>query len=199
MSAERAGQVLAPDLALPQPGPQSYSLGRNFQTYKMGGLLWMTTKAGSRSIFRQFASPLGPSVSISVLIKWGDTPAPARPPPQAKAWLGKSFSHQMPLAGTLSGSEWGWGNGGYRVSISHTALQRQEMRQWQFPNSCSVLGLKGQPLPTSHFLQAFPVTWRPRLAHPSPGLLKRVCPEGKMHGSRQQGSSEKLKRGWVWP
>lgn len=56
--------------------------------------------------------------------------------------------------------------------------------------------LRGQPSPD----QPLPLDislWpqRPRLAHPSPGLLKRVCPEWKMHCSRPEGSSEERQDG----
>lgn len=145
-----------------------------------------------RPVPAQSASPLGPSLSSL----HGVTPPPSPTPhTTTKEWLWRSFSHQMPLAGTLSGSEWGW-EVGVKEPVFPTLLsngRKCDSGNSQTAALCS--DSKGNPSQPAAFFRHFLWPQRPRLAHPSPELLKRVCPEGKMHGSRQEGSSEELKRG----
>lgn len=81
---------------------------------------------------------------------------------------------------------------GFQIAISfHIASPMAGNVTVAIPKQTLSAGSKGQPPPT----QPLPLDislWpqRPRLAHPSPELLKRVCPEWEMHFSKLEGYSE---------
>lgn len=92
-------------------------------------------------------------------------------------------------------SQQSWGTvkiEGFQIAISfHIASPMAGNVTVAIPKQTLSAGSKGQPPPT----QPLPLDislWpqRPRLAHPSPELLKRVCPEWEMHFSKLEGYSE---------
>lgn len=192
MSAERAGQESGGPGAGPRSSPFSARATvllseHDFQTYDMGGLLWMTTKASSRSVYPQ--AICFPTWTVSVFIKWAELHIPST---ATKEWLWKSFSHQMPLAVTLSGTVNGDGGGGEQGLKSQYFLHCSPLAgnvTVAIPQQllCARIQRATPPnQPLSSDISCGPEG--PRLAHPSPELLKRVCPEGEMHGFRQEGA-----------